>query len=113
MHADLLRVPISAGLRLRTGFDSWELQSEFGVLAVAQRVRATNLFTAHAQNSVDLGLRVALGVAGGNQATWSPFFRAFAYISPSPKELVALPQGSVGNLPYLWFGAIAGVSLGL
>jgi hypothetical protein len=32
---------------------------------------------------------------------------------PAPRDLAALPQGALGNLPYLWIGGTLGVSLGL
>jgi hypothetical protein len=52
-------------------------------------------------------------VSPPGSARFRPFVAAFAWISPSPRELRALPNGELGNLPYLWLGGALGVSLGL
>jgi hypothetical protein len=113
VQGDITRVPMSAGLRLQSDFGSWSLASDLGLLAVSQRVHATNLLRAQARDSVDFGVRAGLSVAGRLSATVSPFAGAFAWLSPGPRDVAVLPQGVLGNLPYVWIGGVAGVSLGL
>ncbi len=112
VQGDVTRLPASVGLRLRHEFDAWQLSGEVGVAAVSQRVRGTNLVESRAHDTLELGLRTGLQISTGN-AGFQPFAGAFAWISPGPRDLSALPQGIVGNLPYLWLGGALGVSLGL
>jgi hypothetical protein len=46
-------------------------------------------------------------------ARFAPFVGVFTWLVPGPRDITALPQGVLGNLPYLWVGGTVGVSLGL
>lgn len=113
VRGDVTRLPASVGLRLQHEFDSWAIAGDFALLAISERVRATSLVESRAHHLLELGLRTGLQVAPAGSARWRPFFGLFAWVSPAPSELLALPVGVVGNLPYLWLGGAAGVSLGL
>lgn len=113
VQGELSRVPMSVGARVRGDFETWSLSADFGLLLVAQRVRATNLLTATPQHSANWGLRGGVQLARQFGPHFAPFVGAFVWFSPAPSELSALPQGVIGNLPYLWLGGAAGVSFGL
>ncbi|MEO6603638.1 MAG: hypothetical protein ABIQ16_27390 [Polyangiaceae bacterium] len=113
VQGDVTRLPASVGVRLRSDFESWELSGDLGALAVSERVRATNLIEPRAHHLLELGLRAGLQVSTGGNAQLRPFAAAFAWVSPGPRDLSALPQAVLGNLPYLWVGGAVGLSLGL
>lgn len=113
VHGDLSQLPASAGLRLRSDLGSWEISGDLGLLAVLQRVRATGLFATNAQTALELGARAGVSFERPIGAHFAPFVGAFAWLVPGPRDISALPQGVLGNLPYLWVGGVAGVSLGL
>ncbi|MET0792913.1 MAG: hypothetical protein ABW061_15440 [Polyangiaceae bacterium] len=113
VQGDITRLPVSAGVRVRHEVDSWQLSGDLGALAVSQRVRATNLVQVREQNTLELGLRAGIQISPAGNAWFRPFAGAFAWVSPGPRELAALPNGVLGNLPYLWLGGALGVSLGL
>jgi len=113
VHAELARVPLSIGARLRKDFDAWSFSGDLGLMLVAERVRATNLLTAQPQSSASFGLSAGAQLAHQFGRHFAPFLGVFVWFSPAPSELSALPQGALGNLPYLWLGGAAGVSFGL
>jgi hypothetical protein len=113
VQGDVARLPASAGVRLRFDWGSWVLAGDLGVLAVSQRVRATNLLASRAHHSLELGVRAGFSLEPAGHATLAPLFGEFAWISPEPRDISALPQGVLGNLPCVWLGGALGVSLGL
>lgn len=113
VQGELTRLPFSVGARLRSDFEPWSLAADLGLLVVAQRVRATNLLSEHTQSSADVGVRAGVQVARQFGPHFAPFVGAFIWLTPVPSEISALPQGVIGNLPYLWLGGAAGVSFGL
>jgi len=113
VQGDVTRLPFSVGARLRTDFDSWSLAADLGLLLVAQRVRATNLLLEHSRGSAEVGVRVGVQIARKVGSHFAPFVGAFVWFTPTPSDLSALPQGVIGNLPYVWLGGAAGVSFGL
>jgi hypothetical protein len=113
VQGELSRIPVSVGARYRSDFDAWSLSADFGVLLVAERMRATNLLRATSQSAANFGLRAGVQLAREFGPHFAPFVGAFTWFSPAPSEISALPQGVVGNLPYFWFGGAAGVSFGL
>lgn len=113
IQGEVARLPVSAGLRLTSSTDSMSIAGDLALLAVAQRVRATNLLTSDAHGSVEVGARAGLSVSHAIGPVVAPFVGVFAWLSPGPRELSALPEGRIGNLPYLWLGVSAGLSVGL
>ncbi|HTA92695.1 MAG TPA: hypothetical protein VK745_24120 [Polyangiaceae bacterium] len=113
VRGNISQLPASAGLRVRSELGSWQVMGDLGLLAVLQRVRATSLFVANAQTALELGVRAGVSFERPLGAHFAPFAGAFAWVVPGPRDISALPQGVLGNLPYLWVGAAAGVSLGL
>jgi len=113
VQGELSRVPMSVGARFRGDFEAWSLSADLGLLLVAERLRATNLLTATPQHSANWGLRGGVQLARQFGPHFAPFIGAFVWFSPAPNEISALPQGVIGNLPYLWLGGAAGVSFGL
>jgi hypothetical protein len=113
VQCELTRMPFSVGARLRSDFDVWYLAADLGLSLAAQRVRATNLLTQHTDSSLDVGVRAGIQLARQVGPHFAPFAAAFVWLSPAPSEISALPQGVIGNLPYLWLGVAFGVSFGL
>jgi len=113
VQGELERLPVSIGLRLHSDFDPWVLDADLGLLLVAQRVHASNLLMEQSHRTVDVGARVGAQIARQFGPHFAPFVGAFAWLSPAPRELSVLPQGAVGNLPHVWLGGAAGVSLGM
>ncbi len=112
-QGDVTRLPASIGLRFRSLFDSWQLSADLGALAVSERVRAVNLYESRTHQTLELGVRAGLTVSPLTKGNFAPFLSAFAFVSPGPRTLEALPGGEIGNLPYVWLGGALGVSLGL
>ena len=113
VQGDVMRLPLSIGVRWRADYDSWTLATDLGLSLVPQRVRASNLLSDQSDTSVDVGARAGVQVARKIGPHFAPFFGAFAWFSPAPSEISALPLGVIGNLPYLWLGGAVGVSFGL
>jgi hypothetical protein len=113
VQGDVTRLPVSVGARLSSEFDGLQLAGELGGMAITQRLRATNLVESRAQSTLELGLRAGLQVSTAGGGRFRPFAGAFAWFSPGPRELGAMPSGTLGNLPYLWLGGAVGLSLGL
>lgn len=113
VEGELTRLPVSVGLRLASRHGSSSVAGDLALLAVAQRLRATNLLSSGTAGSLDVGLRAGVSLSHDLGATLSPFVGAFAWISPGPGEIAALPPGKLGNLPHLWLGLAAGLSLRL
>lgn len=112
VEGDVTRLPVSVGVRLSTDIEGVRLAGELGALAVSQRVRGTNLLDSRAHSTLELGLRAGFQISSSS-ARLRPFAGAFAWLSPGPRDLGALPYGDIGNLPYLWLGGAVGLSLGL
>jgi hypothetical protein len=110
---DLWQLPMSAGLRVTSDFGGLRMAGDLGLLAVVQRVRATDLASSRAASALELGARGGLTFQTELGAHVAPFFGAFVWLAPAPRDLSAEPLGVFGNLPYLWIGGSAGVSLGL
>ena len=110
---DLWQLPMSAGLRVTSDLGGLRMAGDLGLLAVVQRVRATGLASSRAASALELGVRGGLSFQAELGANIAPFFGAFVWVAPAPRDLSALPQGVFGNLPYLWLGGSAGVSFGL
>ncbi|HEY5373554.1 MAG TPA: hypothetical protein VIK01_07690 [Polyangiaceae bacterium] len=113
VRGDVLGWPTSAGLRVRTEAGPWFVATDVGALLVVQSVRATNLLLSKEQRSLELGARVGVSLQRALTPHFAPFIAAFAWLVPSPRDLSVAPQGTIGNLPYLWLGGSAGVSFGL
>jgi hypothetical protein len=113
VEGELSRIPLSVGARLRSDFESWSLSADFGLVLVAERVHANNLLTTTRQSAANFGLRAGVQLARQFGPHFAPFVGTFVWFSPAPSEISALPQGVIGNLPYLWLGGAAGVSFGL
>jgi len=113
IQGEVTRLPFSVGARLRSDFEAWSIAADLGLLVVAQRARATNLFTERTHSSAEVGARAGVQLARQLGPHFAPFVGAFVWFTPVPSEIAALPQGVVGNLPYFWLGGAAGVSFGL
>ena len=113
VRGEITRLPASAGLRFRSELLGWSLATDLGLLVTAERVHATNLRVSRQRELVDFGVHAGMVLAPAGRARVAPFVSLFAGVSPGPRELSALPRGTLGNLPYVWLGGALGVSLGL
>jgi len=113
VQGELSRIPLSVGARFRSDFEAWSLSADIGLLLVAERVRANDLLTSTTDSAANFGLRAGGQLARQFGPHFAPFVGVFVWFSPAPSEISALPQGVIGNLPYLWLGGAAGVSFGL
>ncbi len=113
LRGDVQRLPASVGARLGAQVGPWLIATDLGALLVLQSVRATNLLLSREQRSLELGARMGVSVQRALTPSFAPFIGVVAWVVPSPRDLSAAPQGVLGNLPYLWLGGSAGVSLGL
>jgi len=116
VRGDVTLLPASAGLRLRSEVAGIALATDVGLLVVSERVRAVSLLVSQTHQSLDFGLRTGVVLAPAAHTahtTLAPFVSLFAWVSPGPRALSAVPRGTLGNLPYLWLGGAVGVSLGL
>ena len=113
VHGDVAQLPVAAGVRLRSDLGAWSLAADLGLLAVLQRVRGADLFASRSQSSLELGARAGLLAQPRLSHHLAPFLGAFVELVPAPRDVLAEPEGVVGNLPYFWVGGTVGVSLGL
>ena len=113
VHGELSRIPLSVGARFRSDFGAWSLSADLGFLLVVERVRANDLLETTPHSAANYGLRAGVQLARQFGPHFEPFVGAFGWFSPAPSEISVLPQGVIGNLPYVWLGGAAGVSFGL
>ncbi|HEX2674896.1 MAG TPA: hypothetical protein VHM25_28665, partial [Polyangiaceae bacterium] len=79
VHGELSRVPMSVGARYRGDFEAWSLSADFGLLLVAERVRANNLLTTTPESAANFGLRAGVQLARQFGPHFAPFLGAFAW----------------------------------
>jgi hypothetical protein len=106
------RLPIDAGVRVRSAGPRFERYGEIGVSAALLSERALDLAASRSQTGMEIGLRLAVGVHASH-GRWTPFAALSGELVPVPPAIFALPGGTVGHTPIFWLGATAGVSLGL
>jgi hypothetical protein len=113
VRGEVSRLPGTIGVRMASEVGSFRLAADLGVLAVLERVRAVSLSLSRSSNTIELGARLGFQIEHPVGARLAPFLGVYALLVPGPAELVSLPKGVLGNLPYLWIGGAAGLSLGL
>jgi len=104
------RLPLDAGVRARSAGPRVERYGEIGLAAALLAERALELASPRSQLALELGVRAAVGVRV-RRGRWAPFAALSAELVPFPPSVFALPAGTVGHTPLLWFGATAGASL--
>ena len=104
------RVPVDAGVRVRSAGPRVERYGELSVAAALISERALDLANPRSQTALELGLRAAVGVHA-TRGRLAPFAALSAELVPWPPSVFALPAGTVGHTPLLWIGATAGASL--
>lgn len=106
------RLPVDAGLRARMAGTRLERYIEVGLSAALLSERALDLVDSRSQMTVEVGLRVGLGICAAH-ARFAPFASLSAELVPHPPSVFALPVGTAGQTPFVWIGATAGLSLSI
>jgi hypothetical protein len=109
----IARMPASAGLRLRTVSESWEVSLDLGGLVTLERVEGTSLRLSERHTVVEAGVRTGAVLAYKAGGGILPFLGLSASLVPVPRDLATLPLGAFANTPYLGLGANAGLALSL
>ncbi|HEY4106685.1 MAG TPA: hypothetical protein VGM44_22445 [Polyangiaceae bacterium] len=112
VHGDITTLPASAGVRLSSEFAALRVSADLDLLALTELVHATDLALTRTNRALELGARAGVVLSYPAGRGVAPFIGAFAWVVPAPRDISALPQGTVGNLPYLRLGGSAGVAFG-
>ena len=105
------RLPIDAGVRVRSAGPRFERYGEVGLSAALLSERALDLVTSRSQTGLEIGVRLAVGVYASH-ARFAPFAALSGELVPAPPAIFTLPAGTVGHTPLFWIGATGGASLG-
>ena len=113
VEGDITRVPGTIGLRFRAPAARVEWALDLSGLVLLQRLRATNLLSSDEETVLEFGARGTLLLSYRLTSELAPFVGVSGSFVPSPREIRALPEGTLGNTPPLWLGATLGLRLGL
>jgi hypothetical protein len=113
VEGDITRVPGTIGLRFRAPAARVEWALDVSGLVLLQRLRATNLLATEEETVLEFGARGTLLLSYRLTSAIAPFVGVSGSFVPSPREIRALPEGTLGNTPPLWLGATLGLRLGL
>lgn len=109
---DELRVPLDVGIALIHSGGRLTLLGELSLAGALVRISGTNTAGPQTGTRLDLGGRVGVGVRFGSAASRVvPIVGLHALVFPKPYEATATPEGDIGQLPALWIGLTAGLSL--
>jgi hypothetical protein len=106
------RLPLDAGVRAQLDGERYQPYGELGLGAARLSERALDLASPQGATSLELGVRLGLGMRLPTHTRWAAFAALDAELVPSPSSVLALPQGVVGHTAWLWIGATLGGSLG-
>ena len=109
-RARVTRVPIDLSLRALWRRGRFELAGDLGVAATVHVVQGIGLAMASPKTTVELGMRSAAQLNVWANARFAPFVAIDASIAPRPGTLSVDPVGKVGQLPWLWLGAMLGAT---
>ncbi len=109
----MTELPARAGVRLVSGSGDLSLALDFGISAALRQLRGSEAVAPNEASDVGIGARVDLGMFYNLTERVAVLGGAHATFEPRPSELLALPYGSVGTLPWLWLGARAGFAVAL
>ncbi|HEX3777618.1 MAG TPA: hypothetical protein VHV51_24280, partial [Polyangiaceae bacterium] len=112
VHGEITTLPASAGVRLSSELAALRVSTDLDLLALTELVHATGLASTRTSRALELGARAGVVLSYPAGRGIAPFIGAFAWVVPAPRELSALPSGTIGNLPYLRLGGSAGIALG-
>ncbi|MGC4091414.1 MAG: hypothetical protein QM756_26750 [Polyangiaceae bacterium] len=107
----LTRAQAVPGVRFVAHPAAFTFAGEAGLVLALSRVRGSNFEHPATGSALDLGARARF-VASYDAFALKPLLALETALFPSPTEVRALPQGSLGRLPTLWLGASLGVALG-
>jgi hypothetical protein len=113
LEGGFARMPASAGLRLRTVSESWEVSFDIGVLVALERIEGKSLRTRVRHTFVEAGVRSGLILAYKAGGGILPFVGFSSALVPVPRDLATLPTGVFGNTPYLGLEGSVGLALSL
>jgi hypothetical protein len=116
--AGLVRVrmselPARVGIRLPWESGSLGVALDLGLSGALRQVRGRDAVEPNEASGVGFGVRADFGVFYALTQRLQLLLGVHATLEPAPAELVALPYGSVGTLPWLWLGARAGFAVAL
>jgi hypothetical protein len=117
-EAGLVRVrmtelPARAGVRLVSGSGDLSMAFDLGIAAALRQLRGSEAVVPNEASALGLGARADVGVFYRFTERSSVLGGVHATLEPGPLELLALPYGSVGTMPWLWLGARAGFAVAL
>lgn len=111
VEVDELRVPIDVGAAVTSVRNRATFSGEVSLASALFRVSGANTSEPQSGTRLDLGARLAVAVRIGRpSATIAPVLGVHALFFPKPYEVIATPQGRLGQLPGFLIGATAGIS---
>lgn len=112
IDVDELRVPFDVGVALVHAGRRFTLVGELSLAGGLVRISGTNTASPQSGTRVDLGGRVGVGLRVGSPSSpIVPILGLHALVFPKPYEATATPEGNIGQLPAVWIGLTAGLSL--
>ncbi len=109
---DELRVPLDVGIALVHSGRRLTLLGELSLAGALVRISGTNTAGPQTGTRLNLGGRIGVGVRFGSPTSrLVPIVGLHALVFPKPYEATATPEGDIGQLPAVWIGLTAGLSL--
>jgi hypothetical protein len=111
--AEVERLDVALGLRWLASRAPFDTGLELGLLASRAEVSGVSSHRPSQDTAFNLGARAGVQVCWPGEHALSPLLGAHLSWFPGAPELVRLPQGTLGHLPYVWLGLSGGLSLAL
>ena len=109
--ADAWWFPLDAVVGVSTKATSWELGAELGPNASILSIVGKDLKQAQRQIRVELGGRVSAWSRFWFTKKFAAFLSADCIVRPFPYVLDIDPRGGIGEMPAIWLGASAGLTV--
>lgn len=113
VHASMSELSARAGVRFRWPLGGTTVAAEALCVAARRRVEGEAPGPPEASSSWELGASGGANVAFDVWRHVAPVAGVRLSVFPAPSELEAVPRGTLGSMPKLWFGVHAGVRFGL
>jgi hypothetical protein len=110
-RADAWWFPIDAAVGVSTKGASWELGAELGPNASILSIAGKDLQQVQRQIRVELGGRISAWSRFWFTKKFAAFLSAEGIARPFPYVLDVDPRGGIGQMPAIWVGASAGLTV--